>query len=166
MDAAAFIKRLFAAFAEAPRPSKDEITPHRCLECDDVAARLAAHSHAEVPDEDLYFLGDSLPLLSPKAFRYYLPSYVAFCMTHRDSGVDGLINYSLAPSSSLDEGERDRFAYFSPEERSVIAEFVEYRASLEEAEFDRQYLEQARQYWGTTPNNKLQRTRGGSFGEQ
>jgi hypothetical protein len=160
VDVTAFITRLYAAFAEAPRPSKDEITPHRCPECDDVAARLAPHNHADVPDADLYFLGDSLPLLSPKAFRYYLPSYVAFCMTHRDSSLDGLINYSLAPSSALDEGDRNRFVYFSPEERSVIAEFVEHRAGLEEAELDRADLDRATQYWGATPNNKLQRSRG------
>ena len=159
MDLDAYIKRLYIAFAEAPRPSEKEITPHRCGECDEVASRLASHEHNEVPDEDMYWLGDSLPLLSPKAFRYYLPSFVAFSLAHRDSSLDALINYNLAPSATLDEGERDRFTYFSPEERKVIVEFVVYRSNLEGAEFDRQYLDQAMQYWSTTPNTSLERTR-------
>ncbi|MDF3020196.1 MAG: hypothetical protein K0Q92_1499 [Steroidobacteraceae bacterium] len=107
----------------------------------------------------MYWLGDSLPLLSPKAFRYYLPGFVAFSLTHRESSLDALINYNLAPSPSLDEGDRNRFAYFSPEEREVMAEFVGYRSSLEGAEFDRQYLDQAVRYWRATPNTSFGRTR-------
>ena len=159
MDVSTYIKRLYAAFADAPRPSAKEITPHRCGECDEVASRLAPHEHNEVPDEDMYWLGDSLPLLSPKAFRYYLPSFVAFSLTHRESSLDALINYNLAPSPSLDEGDRDRFEYFSPEEREVMVEFVGYRASLEGADFDRQYLDQAVRYWRATPDTSFERTR-------
>ena len=158
MDVSAYIKRLYAAFAEAPRPGEGEITSHRCGECDEVASRLAPHEHDEVPDEDMYWLGDSLPLLSPKAFRYYLPSFVAFSFARPDSSLDALINYNLAPSAMLDEGERDRFAYFSAEEREVIAEFVEYRSNLEGAEFDGQYLDQAMQYWGATPDTSSEQT--------
>ena len=156
MDVSEYIKRLYGAFAEAPRPSEKEVTPHRCGECDEVAARLAPHEHDAVPVADMYWLGDSLPLLSPKAFRYYLPSFVAFCLTHRDSSVDALINYNLAPSASLDEGERDRFGYFSPSERQVIAEFVEHRSKMDGAEFDRQYLEKATQYWSATSEKSLE----------
>ena len=159
MDISAYTKRLYAAFAEAPRPNEKEITPHRCGECDEVAARLAPHEHTEVPVEDMYWLGDSLPLLSPKAFRYYLPSFVAFCLAHRESSLDALINYNLAPSASLDEGERNRFAYFAPLEREVIAEFVEHRSNLDGADFDRQYLDQAAEYWGATPDRSPGRTR-------
>jgi hypothetical protein len=85
VDVSAYTRRLYAAFAETPRPGEKEITPHRCGECDEVAARLAVHEHSEVPDEEMYWLGDSLPLLCPKAFRYYLPSLVAFCLMHRES---------------------------------------------------------------------------------
>jgi hypothetical protein len=158
MDVGEYISRLYGAFGEAPRPNEKEITPHRCGECDEVAARLAPHGHDQVPAEDMYWLGDSLPLLSPKAFRYYLPGFVAFCMTHRESSLDALINYNLAPSRTLDEGERDRFGYFSPAEREVIAEFVDYRSSMDGAEFDRQHLEQAIQYWRATPDGTPERT--------
>jgi hypothetical protein len=148
VDTDAYIERLYRAFAKAPRPAAREITPHRCHECDEVSARLAPHAFDQVPAEDMYWLGDSLPLLSPKAFRYYLPSFVAFCLRHPESSAEAVINYNLAPSPTLDEGERDRFAYFAPEEREAIAEFVEHRARLEEGEPDRQHLEKAKEYWG------------------
>lgn len=147
MDIDAYIKRLYSAFSEAPRPVESEVTPHRCGECDEVSARLAAHESGEVPDQDMYWLGDSLPLLGPKAFRYYLPNFIAFSLKHRDSSLDGVINYNLAPSASLDEGERNRFASFTRTEAGAISEFVEFRANLDGASFDRPYLEQARQYW-------------------
>ena len=152
VNVSTYIERLYVAFAEAPRPSEKEITPHRCGECDEVASRLAPHEHTEVPDKDMHWLGDCLPLLSPKAFRYFLPSFVAFCLTHRESSLDALINYNLAPSTSLDEGERNRFAYFSPAERQVMAEFVEYRGSLEGADLDQVYLDQAAEFWRAKPN--------------
>jgi hypothetical protein len=149
MDVDEYIARLYSAFGDAPRPSRREIAPHRCCECDEVASRLAPHRHDEVPPEDMYWLGDCLPLLSPKAFRYYLPSFVAFCLKHRDSSVEALMNYNLAPCGSLDEGERDRCAYFAPSERAVIAEFVVHRTKeLEDGDYDHQYLEEAAQYWG------------------
>jgi hypothetical protein len=71
--------------------------------------------------------------------------------------VDALINYNLAPTASLDDGERNRFVDFSPEERRVIAEFVAYRSKLEGAEFDRPYLERAIEYWRAAPDNPLSR---------
>ena len=148
VDVDAYVERLYTAFAEAPRPTAGAITPHRCCECDEVAARLAPHESRNVPSQDMYWLGDSLPLLGPKAFRYFLPRFIEFCLRHGESSLDGLINYNLAPSASLDEGERNRFAGFTPAERSAVLEFVDYRSQLEGAEFDSEHLEQARQFWG------------------
>jgi len=155
MDVEAYIKRLYIAFDQAPRPRPEEITPHRCGECDEVAARLAPHPHAEVPDDDMDWLGDSLPLLGPTAFRYFLPSFVAFCLRNPQSSVDALINYNLAPSGSLDDGERNRFRWFSVAERQVIAEFVEFRYQQCGADLDRPYLEQAREFWNASSVRSL-----------
>lgn len=159
MDVTAYITRLYAAFAEAPRPSEKEITPHRCWECDEAAARLAPHEYTGVPDEDMNWLGDCLPLLSQKAFRYYLPSFVAFCLRHEDSNASAFIDYNLAPSPSLDEGERNRFAYFSAEERQAIAEFVEHRSKEEGAGSDRRHLDQAAEYWSARADTSREGTR-------
>lgn len=68
---------------------------------------------------------------------------------HRCCGreVEALINYNLAASTDLDVGQRNRFAGFSEEERRVVLEFVEYRASLPDHIYDEPYLEAARSSW-------------------
>jgi hypothetical protein len=47
----------------------------------------------------------------------------------------------------LDVGERHRFASFSVEERRVVLEFVDHRASLPDQIYDGPYLEAARSFW-------------------
>lgn len=147
VDSADYIGRLYRAFTSAPRPQLDEITPHRCAECDEVAARLSPHAARAVPCDDMQWLGDSLPLLSPKAFRYYLPRFIEFCLATPQSSTDAVINYNLAPSASLDVGERNRFAHFADAERRAVLEFVQYRLGLPDNEFDQQHLEGALSFW-------------------
>lgn len=147
MDVVDYIERLYRAFADAPRPDRDEITPHRCGECDEVAARLSRYAARDVPHDDMLWLGDSLPLLSPKAFRYYLPRFIEFCLVTPQSSAEAVMNYNLAPSRDLDVGERNRFSQFNESERRGVLEFVEYRAALPDYEFDRKYLEDALRFW-------------------
>jgi len=148
VDTAAYIERLYGAFSEAPRPERAEITPHRCEECDEIATRLALHAAWDVPHDDMLWLGDSaMPLLGPRAFRYYLPRFIEFCLLTPRSSAGAVVNYNLAPSGDLDVGERNRFSSFNKAERGVVLEFVEYRASLPESEFDQRYLEDARVFW-------------------
>jgi hypothetical protein len=157
----AYIDRLYTAFSDAPRPDAKDIAPHRCLECDDVQLLLAPYDSRSVPDDAMSKLGDSLTLLGPNAFRYYLPRYIAFSIQHPESKLNEMINFNLAPSESLDEGSRDRFLSFAPRERQAVLEFVRYRAQLEFAELDGEYLEQAEKFWGAAPNKSLERTREG-----
>ena len=105
-----YIENLYKAFTDAPRPAKSEIAPHICDECEEVARRLGEHAVREVPNDDMHWLGDSMPLLGPKAFRYYLPRFIEFCIKTPESSLDALINYNLAPSPDLDVGDRNRFA--------------------------------------------------------
>ena len=147
MNVSEYVERLFASFAYAPRPARADITPHRCCECDEVADRLSAYTARDVPEDDMHWLGDCLPLLSAKAFRFYLPRFIEFCLRVPNSNVEALINYNLVPSTDLDVGERNRFAGFSDEERRVVLEFVEYRASLPDQIHDGPYLEAASSFW-------------------
>jgi hypothetical protein len=142
-----YIARLYRAFAAAPRPREDEITPHRCCECGEVTKRLGPHEAANVPDDDMQWLGDTLPLLGPAAFRYYLPRFIEHCLKSPPSMLDAVINYSLSPSGDLDVGERNRFARFSPAEARLMLEFVEHRASVPDLDFDRDYFDAAWLFW-------------------
>ena len=86
-----------------------------------IATRLAPHAVQDVPRDDLLWLGNSaMPLLGPKAFRYYLPRFIEFCLLTPQSSANAVINYNLAPSGDLDVGERNRFAQFNEAERHAV----------------------------------------------
>jgi len=63
---------VYEAFHAAPRPAKHEITSHRCGECDRIRDDFSLHNARDVPDDMMLYHSDSMPLLTPKAFRYYL----------------------------------------------------------------------------------------------
>jgi hypothetical protein len=119
-----------------------------------VTERLAPHEAAHVPDDDMCWLGDSMPLLGPVAFRYYLPKFIECCLTGPPSTLDAVIHYSLAPSGDLDVGARNRFAAFTPAEARVVLEFVEHRAADEGADPDRAYLDEAWEFWATVAQQR------------
>lgn len=141
---AAFI---YAAFGSAPKPNRDVITPHRCPECDDTTARLAPYDAAHVPDTDMHRLGQCLTLLGPEAFRYYLPRFIEFSMAHPDSDAARYIVYNLAPAADLDIGPRNRFLYFTADERKALHKYIEYLAAFEDPLMDKGAVEQALQSW-------------------
>lgn len=146
-DIDSYVARLYRAFSAAPRPQADEIAPHRCCECDEVARRLAPHEAALVPDDDMLWLGDSLPLLGPAAFRYYLPRFIQFCLVKPPSMLDAVIDYNLHPTGDLDVADRNRFSTFQPGEARLVLEFVEHRACDPDLEPDREFLDKAWEFW-------------------
>ena len=89
------IEPLFAAFSSAPRPAAEEITSHRCCECDRVRDDFARYSVREVPDDVLSYHGDSIPLLTPKAFRYFMPRYIQFTFEHPDTNATDNLLFNL-----------------------------------------------------------------------
>lgn len=117
----ALVELLYAAFAEASRPTLDDITPHRCYECDEVRDGLAPYAARTVPDEEVR--ADSLPLLSPTALRHYLPRYIEFGFTHRDSILSEFLIYNLCAENL----EERRYAAFSIAERQALHRYLKHR---------------------------------------
>lgn len=134
---------IYAAFKSAPKPNRDVITPHRCPECDDIAGRLAPHEAAHVPDAEMHHLGQSLTFLGPEAFRYYLPRFIEFSMAYPDSDAARYIVYNLAPAADLDVGSRNRFLYFSTDERKALRKYIEYLASSQDPYLDEKAVDEA-----------------------
>jgi hypothetical protein len=128
------------AFSAIARPTDHELAPHDCWECVEVRRRLSPHSFESVPDADLDWLRDSLPLLGPKGLHYYLPAYVLRSL--RECNWDGIefLIYHLAPTPiSLAERAdywRDRLQLFSAQERKTILSFLDW---LESSSVGREY---------------------------
>lgn len=141
------IEQIYAAFAFAPRPEADEITPHRCPECDEVRDRLAACMPRSISAGHMEWLGDSLPLLSPKALRYFLPRYLEFSLTHRDSNACELVLYHLAAEHPEGEYWIERYFQFSQPEREVLVEYLQHRANWPEFEFEKSWILRGIEFW-------------------
>lgn len=135
------VETVYAAFSEAPRPSADEITHHRCPECDDVRDLLHPFTAREVPDLEQYPLYSALSLLTAPAYRYYLPRYIANAVQTPSSNAAEMLLYSLGRTSD------DRVAGFSPRERVAVLEFVDHLEKLVTVDSDRYYIDEARKLW-------------------
>lgn len=46
-----FIEKMYRVFSVAEKPGIDEMTPHRCLECDEVRDQLHPYDQREIPDD-------------------------------------------------------------------------------------------------------------------
>lgn len=141
------VSEFYKAFTDALRPSKREITIHRCYECDKVRDDFAQYSVDEVPDNLMNWHQDSIPLLTPKAFRYYLPRYVKYTCDYIDSNaVDNLL-FNLSPDDPNNEFWSGRCDEFSHSERKAIVDYLEYRKSWQDAEFDMENIITGLNFW-------------------
>ncbi|HSC86516.1 MAG TPA: DUF6714 family protein [Polyangiaceae bacterium] len=147
MNESELIAEIYAAFAEAPRPTASEITSHRCGECDEVRDRLARHEARDVPVIDMQWVGDSLPLLTPRALRYFLPRYLEFSFTHRDSTACEFVLYHLAAEHPAEEYWAERYAAFSAGERRSLVAYLEQRATWPDVDLEAEWLERGIRYW-------------------
>jgi hypothetical protein len=76
MKAAELHRLIVEAFVSAPKPSLEEIAPHRCSECDELASDLVAFGPFNMPEAVFRRHIWHLPLLSAEAKRYYLPAWL------------------------------------------------------------------------------------------
>jgi len=141
-----FIEKMYKVFSDVERPTMDEITPHRCIECDEIRDQLYPYGMREVPDKLLGYHGDALPFLSAKALRYYFPRYIEFGLLQQDQYAFDNCLYHLAPND-IDEYWRERIAIFSDKEKAILREYLELRRTVEDADFDEEYIVRGLEIW-------------------
>jgi hypothetical protein len=100
-----------------------------------------------VPITDMEWVGDSLPLLSPKALRYYLPRYLEFSITHRTSNACEFVLYHLADENPEKDYWKERYSVFSQLERDAIVQYLRYRATWPDAQFEEDWVQRGLRYW-------------------
>ena len=84
MDASELRQVILSAFAPVSKPSHEQIAPHRCLECDELAADFAPFQATDVPDDVFRKHVWDMPLLSAEAKQYYLPAWLLRCLDFED----------------------------------------------------------------------------------
>jgi uncharacterized protein DUF6714 len=116
------------AFGLEPLPSSEEIVTHQCEECELLRANFESIPWQELSEELIEKHRADLPLLSPKAFAYFIPAFIRYALKdlRRDSRVLDSLLYNLAPTEDdLPEWRRERLRYLTREQLDVIQEFLQ-----------------------------------------
>jgi len=100
MDHEALKLEIREAFREVEKPEAETITPHECLECDELRRDLHQYDSGNVPDAVLDEHVSDLPLLSDDAKQYYLPAWIVRSIEDPES------NYTQALLDALDSDHR------------------------------------------------------------
>jgi hypothetical protein len=119
-------------FPATPTPAEEDIATHDCSECLAIRAAFARRTWDSLQPSELEARFDSLPMLSPSAFKYYLPAYLTYSLEHLDADclVCQFTIYAIAPDTDAEEAKfvdwwRERLQLFTPEQFEVLVQFLE-----------------------------------------
>ena len=144
------IEQTYAAFKHAPRPRIDQITSHRCWECDGIRDEFAKYAARDVPDALIHGESAATALMTPISIRYYLPRFIAFSIlpSPRDSFAKDAVLYNLCPKKPHETYFAERFAMFGASERSAIANYLATRRTSEDSDYHIEMIDTLGKIWG------------------
>ena len=119
-----------SAFKEVPYPGDDHIALHECAECRQIRDDFRGKSAQTLTDSVLERRYDSLPLLSPSAFHYFVSAYMAYSLKHPDSTVAFFTRQGLG-EEGFDDFYLERFRLFTSQQRDAVIAFLEFLKPLE-----------------------------------
>lgn len=149
------IEQFHAAFASAPKQLAGSVVTCYCQGCTDFGDRLKPFDARNVPDTVLLSDQDAIAILSPVAFRYYLPRHLEFTIVHRNSSdflVENVL-YALSPDEPESPKFLEKLAAFSTEERTAVADYIATRRrSLPDSknDFFDSIFDRAQEIWGVS----------------
>jgi hypothetical protein len=152
------VRQIMAAFAGSPYPGREALMNDHCCECADISASYAARRWTDIALEDV-LAGRETALLTPAAWRYYLPAVMICCLRAPDA-VDVIQDDLVAQLEPPDEhrGVPEWFALratgFSPQQRSAIAAYLGWYRDLERTRWDERlrprHVDNALAYWAAS----------------
>jgi hypothetical protein len=119
-----------SAFKEVPYPGDDCIALHECAECGQMRDDFRGKSALTLENAVLERRCDSLPLLSPSAFHYFIAAYMAYSLSHPDSITAFFTRQGLG-EGGLDDFYLERFRLFTSQQRDAVVAFPEFLKSRE-----------------------------------
>jgi hypothetical protein len=123
-------QKIEEAFAGTVTPGDEHIALHECPECQEIRESFRGQCPTTLPDDVIDSHFDSLPLLSPEAFRYFISAYMRYSLEHPDSTVAQFVLYALAPQD-YDNFYSERFGLFRAREIKAVIAFLEFLRSCE-----------------------------------
>lgn len=133
------------------------LTAHRCGECDALRDNFCEQKWWLVKDCLVDNNYDKLPLFTSVAYHYYLPAFLLRSLDNfnDDSLVLQFVIYSLGPpgATANDRIVRERLSFFSPEQCSIIINFLESVLNNEEMAYEHPDAERAlNEFWRNKDN--------------
>jgi len=136
--------KILAGFDATPYPGDDALVTNQSgcdPESEEVFSDFRGKSWKEVPIEILRKHKEALPLLTPRAFRYYLPAYMIGCVDSFydvDVVLDSVL-FNLTPPEPRRGWEwnffRERAEQFNEQERDAITSFLELMDRYQRADW-------------------------------
>jgi hypothetical protein len=108
----------------------------------------------DIPDAYLKSHFSFLPLLSPRAFRYFLPCVLEFTIRNPSTSLVEFGLYALYPPGDENPNLQDlkiwwdeRIASFNAQEKAAVRKYLEHRHNSAEDKFEEQQIERALKEW-------------------
>ena len=125
------LAQIEAAFADAPRPSNEDLLHEQCMDDNDIVQLYPVEHWRDMPDELVESEYAALSFLSPDGFRHFIPAYMGFALRRLDSGaaaVDSTI-WSLSPVVYDDPGLKEfvvsKLSTLTEPQRGAVIAFLE-----------------------------------------
>jgi hypothetical protein len=125
-----------SAFATASHPGGDALVIGAVdydPEYREIASAFARKDWRELSPAFVHEHRDALPLLTPAAFRFFLPAYLLACLEAEQDLDTAPLNVvlSLTPPAGVTAAFADRAAAFTAAEASAICAYLETAPNLE-----------------------------------
>jgi hypothetical protein len=150
----ALSREILEAFPKLTPPPTENLTSHRCPECDGVRDDFSGVEWWAAENKLLDDNYDDLPLFTPEAFHYYLPAFLLRSLDQfeDDSSVLQFTIYSLSPTKTPtdDPRYRERLSWFTPKQVAAISGFL--KCVLADEELYNYYADAERglqKFWNT-----------------
>lgn len=124
MTADALKQKIAEAFSDVPYPGDERIALHECPECQEIRESFRGQTAGTLLDGVIDSHFDSLPLLSPETFRFFIPAYMRYSLEHPDSTVSFFTRQSLG-EAGVDGFYLERWRLFSSRQREAVVAFLE-----------------------------------------
>ena len=150
----AAVAAIEGAFPVDPVPPVKQVWNHHCEECGETAMLFAGKKWPDIKVTDL-LRNPSPSLLTPTAFRYYLPAMMLRSIEDLralDCFPDSLVHQLSPPGGKLSEHARPRLTGFTGDQIEAIIAFLRYFEALQleddpDDEAGRRGINRAVKYW-------------------
>ncbi len=130
------LSRIAQAFADAPRPSDDQLLHEDCCDDNDLRALYGIPRWQDLPDASVEGEYAALFFLGPAGFRHFLPAYMSWSLRHRDSGAAAIQStiFALtpAPEGPLSAFVQSKHALLNLAQRAAVVSFLEAMVGFED----------------------------------